>query len=123
MSGFAMTAGSTPIFSARMGSMEPTLLAKSTMNTMERLTVAATGTLTASLCSTIPSSSSIFAKFTAARASPQRKATRSSLHMTLRASLGSMSPSERARMTAVEACAPELPPVPISMGIKATSPA
>ena len=43
--------------------------------------------------------------------------------MTLRASRGSISPRDRARMTAVEAWAPELPPVPMSMGMKATSPA
>ena len=43
--------------------------------------------------------------------------------MTLSASRGSISPRDRARITAVEACAPELPPVPMSMGMKATSPA
>lgn len=32
-----------------------------------------------------------------------------------------MSPSERLRMTAVELCEPELPPVPISIGMKPVS--
>ena len=118
-----MTAGSTPTFSAIIGSMLPTTFANSTMNTIETLTVAATAIVTLSLCSSIPSSSSIFTKFTAASVIPQMAATRHSFHMTRNASFGSVSPRDRLRITAVDACAPELPPVPISMGMKATSPA
>ena len=62
-------------------------------------------------------------KLTTARVRPHSKATRHSFHMTRSTSLGSVSPRDRLRMTAVEDWAPELPPVPISMGMKATSPA
>ena len=55
MSGFDMTAGSTPIFSAAMGSTLPTTLANITIKTMERLTVAATATVTFAFCSSSPS--------------------------------------------------------------------
>ena len=119
--GFAMTAGSTPSFSAAIGSSEPTTLANMTMNRIERLTVAATQTVTPSFCSSSPSTSSILPKFTSESVAPHSSATRHSFHMTFSASRGSISPSDRLRITAVEACAPELPPVPISIGIKATS--
>ena len=103
MSGFAMTAGSTPIFSAAMGSIEPTTFANMTTNTIERLTVTDTSTVTFALPSSNLSISSIFIKFTAARVTPHSSATRSSFHPTRSASRGSVSPRERLRMTAVEA--------------------
>ena len=60
-------------------------------------------------------------KLTRARHIPQRMETRISFQRTISTSLGSVSPMERLRITAVEDWLPELPPVPISMGIKAMS--
>ena len=54
--------------------MLPTTFANITMNTIETLTVAATAIVTLSLCGSIPSSSSIFTKFTAASVIPQMAA-------------------------------------------------
>ena len=119
--GFAMTAGSTPSFSAAMGSTLPTTFANITMSTIERLTTAATVSVTPSLCRSSLSTRSIFPKFTAASVIPHRMATRNSFHMTRPTSSGSVSPREMLRITAVDACAPELPPVPISIGIKPMS--
>ena len=121
MSGLAMTAGSTPIFSATIGSVLPTTFANMTTNTIVRLTVAATMSVTASLFRSIRSTSSILMKFAAASDRPHKNATRSSFQMTFRTSAGSISPSDRLRMTAVDAWLPELPPVPISIGMNAAS--
>ena len=64
---------------------------------------------------------SILTKLTAARAAPQSTATRISFQMTESMSRGSVSPMDRLRMTAVELCEPELPPVPMSIGMKPVS--
>ena len=118
MSGLAITAGSMPIFSASMGSVQPTHLANMTTKTIVTLTVSATSTVTSGFESSRRSTSSIFTKLTAARQTPLSTATRSSFQMTPTMSPGSVSPMDRLRMTAVELCEPELPPVPMSMGMK-----
>ena len=50
---------------------------------------------------------------------PHSTATRISFQMTRRVSENSTSPRDRPRMTATEAWVPLLPPVPVSMGMKA----
>ena len=112
MSGLAITAGSMPIFSAAIGSVLPTALAKVTTKMSVTLTVKATSTVTSAFPSSSRSTSSIFTKLTQASETPQSTATRISFHTTLRMSRGSVSPMDRLRMTAVELCEPELPPVP-----------
>ena len=91
MNGDAITAGSKPSFSAKSGIMQPTTLAQTTVSTNVRHTVSATVGVIHVLPSTIPSKSMIFAKLTAARVMPQKSATRSSFHTTLRMSLNSIS--------------------------------
>ena len=110
-----------PIFSATMGSVQPTAFANMTTKTMVRLTVKATMMVTSGLASSSLSTSSILTKFTAASVAPQSTATRISFQMTASMSLGSVSPMDRLRITAVELWEPELPPVPISIGIKPVS--
>ena len=58
-------------------------------------------------------------KLQAAKVTPQRTATRTSFQTTRKVSENSTSPRDRPRITATEAWVPLLPPVPVSMGIKA----
>ena len=116
-----MTAGSTPIFSAIIGSRLPTTFANMTTNTIVQQTVAATGIVTAMLPSSSRSTSSILIKLAAASETPHKNATRSSFQITRSASDGEVSPSDRLRMIAVDDWLPELPPVPMSMGMNDAS--
>ena len=84
-----------------------------------RQTTAATPAVTSGFWKSIRSTSSIFTKLAAARHTPHSRATRISLNTTGSRSRNSTSSRERARMTAVEAWVPLLPPVPVSMGMKA----
>ena len=65
------------------------------------------------------STSIILAKLHTARPAPQRTATRISFHTIQGRSEKEISPREMLRMMATEAWEPELPPVPMSIGIKA----
>lgn len=65
-----------------MGRVLPTALANITTNISVTETVAATGTVTSELPSSILSTRSIFTKFTAASVAPQATATRISFHTT-----------------------------------------
>ena len=73
--------------------------------------------VTSALPSSVRSTTSIFTKLAPARQRPHSSDTRSSFHSTFSTSEKSTSSRLRARMTATEACVPELPPVPDSMGI------
>ena len=117
MKGEAITAGSNPIFSAKMGREAPTSLAQATVPTRVQHTTAATAGVTVGLASSQQSTTIIFTKLAAARHTPQISATQHSFHTTRSRSLNRTSPSDRARITAVEAWVPLLPPVPESMGM------
>ena len=80
---------------------------------------AATGAVTSGLFMSQRSTIIIFTKLAAARHVPQQRDTRNSFHSTRSRSEKRTSPRDKARMTAVEACVPLLPPVPESMGMKA----
>ena len=117
LKGEAITAGSKWSFSARMGREEPTSLAQATVPTSVAQTTRATWGVTEGLRSSRRSTSIIFTKLAAARHAPQKMATRHSFHTTRSRSVKRTSPRDNARMTAVEAWVPLLPPVPESMGI------
>ena len=121
MKGEAMTAGSMPIFSATMGRVQPTTLAHSTVNTRVRQTTRATIGVTSGLCISQWSTNIIFAKLATARHRPHSTDTRISFHTTAAMSENSISPRDRARITATDDWEPEFPPVPDSMGIKEVS--
>ena len=80
---------------------------------------AATSTVTPSLCNRNRSTTMSLTKLQAAKVTPQRTATRTSFQTTRKVSENSTSPRDRPRITATEAWVPLLPPVPVSMGIKA----
>ena len=92
-----------------------------TMATKARVrpTVAATPMLMSGLRNIQPSMSKTLAKPATASARPHSTETRNSFHSTRRASESSISPRLRPRMTMTEDWLPQLPPVLISMGIKA----
>ena len=113
-----MTAGSKPIFSARMGRAQPTSLAHITVPTSVQHTTRATMGVTVGLCISQRSTSIIFTKLAAARQMPQQMDTRNSFQRTRIRSEKRTSPRDRARMMAVDAWVPLLPPVPESMGTK-----
>ena len=92
-------------------------MAQATVPTSVAHTTAATHGVTAGLFSSQQSTSIILTKLAAARQAPQIRATRHSFHTTRSRSPNRTSPRDRARITAVEAWVPELPPVPESMGI------
>ena len=115
--GEAITAGSSPTFSASSGRQQPTHLAKMTTNRMVRHTTVQMVKFTVSFPRSIRSTSSIFTKFAAARHTPHKNDTRSSFHSTWKRSEKSTSSRLRARITATLAWVPELPPVPESMGM------
>ena len=119
MNGEAITAGSNPIFSAKMGREQPTSLAHSTVPTRVQHTTSATHGVTAGLFIRMRSTSIILTKLAAARQMPQHRDTRNSFHNTRIRSEKRTSPRDNARITAVEAWVPLLPPVPESMGMKA----
>ncbi len=119
MKGLAMTAGSRWIRSASRGSRLPTVLAHRTVKTMVRQMTKATVAVTPVLCSRMRSTVMSFTKLQAARVTPHITATRISFQMTCNVSENSTSPRDRPRITAVEAWVPLLPPVPVSMGMKA----
>ena len=119
--GLAMTAGSKPTLLASIGRVQPTILAISTVTAMVKQTTKAVRAVISVLPSSIRSTSMILTKHSAARATPQSTAVWISFHTTRGRSFSSSSPRESARMIVTEACEPELPPVSISMGMKAVS--
>ena len=121
MKGLAITAGSRWIFSASRGSRQPTVLAQITVKIMVRQMTMATGTVSPGVWKTCMSRARSLTKLQAARVTPQITATRISFQTTSKRSVNSTSPRDRPRMTATEAWVPLLPPVPVSMGMKAVS--
>ena len=103
-------AGSKPTLLASIGSVQPMALATTTTAAM----VSETAILTAMLT---PSNINSLAKFTAPRARPHNRPTRTSYHITLIISFISISPRAIPRIIRVEACEPEFPPVPVRMVI------
>ena len=114
-----MTAGSKPSFLARRGRVQPTILAMMTVTPRARQMTRSTERLMLALPIRSRSTSSTFRKHTAARVMPQSTAVRISFHSTVRASENSSSSRLRARITVTEDWEPQLPPVSISMGMKA----
>ena len=118
--GLAITAGSKPIFFAASGSVQPTILAISTVIAIVRHTTSATASVIG-FPSSSRSTSMILPKHSSDSAVPQSAAVSISFHTTRGRSAKSSSPRLSARMIVTEACEPELPPVSISIGIKAVS--
>ncbi|OPZ32418.1 MAG: hypothetical protein BWY99_02778 [Synergistetes bacterium ADurb.BinA166] len=108
-----MMAGSVPHFLAANGSSAPTRLPISTTPTMEMATVRAT----------MGPAPMLHARSDARTASnpPRISPEMVSFRITLPMSESRISPSVSPRTTRVEAWVPELPPVPISMGMKKAS--
>ena len=121
MNGLAMTAGSKPSFLATIGSVQPTTFATSTVTAIVAHTTKAVRAVMSVLPSRSRSKTMIFAKHSAASATPHSTAVWISFHTTLGRSRSSSSPRDRARITVTDAWEPELPPVSISMGMKAVS--
>ena len=117
MNGLATTAGSNPIFLMSIGSVQPTTFAKKMVRTRVSETTSDTIIVTSSFWSNIRSTMSIFTKLATARMIPHRIETLDSLKITLKMSLNSISPRDSERMIVTEDCEPELPAVPISIGI------
>ena len=63
----------------------------------------------------------ILIPFTTASITLTTAATRTSLNITLNKSRNSISPTDNPRITSVELCEPQFPPVPVSIGIKPAS--
>ena len=116
-----MTAGSKPSFLAAIGSVQPTIFAISTVTAIVKQTTKAVSAVISVLPSNSRSISMIFTKQSAESATPHRKAVWISFQITRGRSGNSSSPRLMARMIVTEACEPELPPVSISIGIKAVS--
>ena len=119
MKGLAITAGSKPRRLASSGNVQPTNLAMITVTHSVRHTALLTSKLMLLLPISIRSTSKIFTKHTTDKAMPHRMAVRNSFHMTLKISPSFSSSRLKARMTVTEDWEPQLPPVSISMGIKA----
>ena len=118
--GLAITAGSKPIFLASIGKEQPITFATITVKSNAMQTTAATRIVMSALSRSL-SISSILTKVATARVSPQRTETLISFQITHTISLNSISPSDIPRITVTDAWLPELPPVPMSMGIKEVS--
>ena len=100
MSGFAITAGSNPIFPAIRGRLAPTSFAIIIVPTrVSDITKAIQNAFGVPL----RSNSINLIKFAAASVTPQRNATLNSFHQIRSRSLNSTSPSESARITDTEA--------------------
>ena len=121
MKGLAITAGSKPTRFAAIGSVQPTSFAMSTVTDMVAHTTAAVSVLMSVLPIIMRSTSMIFTKQRVDSATPQSTAVLISFQITFGASENSSSPRLSARMIVTEAWEPELPPVSISIGMKAVS--
>ena len=120
MKGFATTAGSRWHNFAKMGNIAPTSFATTTVQSNAKETTKDTVQVYPSIPSNIPSIYTSFKQHATASVTPSKKEVSSYFKITFPTSLVWISPRERARMTVTEACAPELPPVPIIMGTQAT---
>ena len=101
--------------------MLPMALAAITTKTRVRQTVSATGTVTAAFPKSSRSTSISLTKLHTASPTPHKTATRISFHTIQGRSEKEISPREMLRIMATDAWEPELPPVPMSMGINAVS--
>ena len=107
-----MTAGSSPSRLAAMGSRQPSSLEETTVTMRVRLTTRATA---------VPTWLKMVsrARLARARVTPHSTPTWSSFQEALHQSPHRSSPRERLRMTVTEDWLPQLPPVSMSMGMKA----
>ena len=119
MKGLAVTAGSSPILFARMGREQPMNFAQITTTASVRHITAATVTVRPGVLMMRISKRYNFMKFTTERVMAHISETRNSFHITLKTSMKCMSPSESPLMMVTDACEPQLPPVPISIGMYA----
>jgi len=110
--GAAMIAGSNLILFAARGKRQPTVFAINTV--ASKLTE-----IVRHKSKSLPFIIYTRIKFTVPNARPHKKATRSSSHKTVKVFLKRISPRAIPRITRAEDWQPELPPVSISMGIKA----
>ena len=111
--GDALTAGSIFILFAMRGSMLPTVFAINTVTMREPLTTRASFRF-------LPCIKYILTPFATARIMLIIAATLNYFHHTLRASAGLISSIARPRIIRARLCAPQLPPVSMSIGMKAT---
>ena len=119
MKGEAITAGSKPSFLASRGRLQPTIFAMTTVTPRARQITRSTLRLMLVLPISSRSTSSTLPKHRAASVRPQSSAVRTSFHRTVSRSENSSSSRLRERMMVTEDWEPQLPPVSISMGIKA----
>ena len=115
--GLAITAGSRPSFTAKSGREAPISFDMQTVTTSVSETASATKMLM-SLPLKRRSTVIIFTNIITERTVLQRSATRNSLNKTFRVSESFISLRESALITVIALCEPQLPPVPISIGIK-----
>ena len=112
MNGALITAGSTPTRRATSGSSEPTNAASVQTASSVRLTT---------MAMSCPTKTHAGPKARAPRIAPSSRPTRASRRMTTPRSSNRTSPTAKARVTVVAACAPVLPPVPMISGMKSAS--
>ena len=120
ISGDAITAGSSPIFFAKSGRVAPITLAKIIVKASDIATVRDTVRVTALFPKRIPSISKTLRKVATPRAREQSTPTRSSFQITRKISENSTSEREILLVTVTDDCPPELPPVPIIIGMNRT---
>ena len=109
-----MIAGSSPILEASIGRVQPTTFA---IRTVQIIVPPMDNAMSASPCPI----TMILIPFTTASITLTTAATRTSLNITLNKSRNSISPTDNPRITNVELCEPQFPPVPVSIGIKPAS--
>ena len=112
--GVAMIAGSSPIFFATSGNVHPTTLAINTVHAMVRPMVNA---IIASPCPI----SMIRMPLTTDKMILIQNAIRISFQITLNRSENSIYPTASPRITSVELCEPQFPPVPVNIGTNPAS--
>ena len=102
-----------------MGRVQPISLAQMIVQKREMVTISSTLPSCAASAYLTVLKKRMRMKLTVVRAMATRMPTRNSRQRTLNQLLSSISPTAIPRMTSVLACEPQLPPVSISMGMKA----
>ena len=109
-----MIAGSSPAFSAASGSVHPTTFAIMIVHAMVPPMVNAIIRFPCPI-------SMIRIPLTTDKITLMHTAIRTSFQMTFSTSLNSISPTASPRITSVELCEPQFPPVPVSIGMNPAS--